>query len=693
MQTLFAFLNAERKIVLLLLLITIDTAVRGQTKWDGEAGDGLWNTALNWTDNNVPAAIDDVLLDHSAVGESYVVTLPSAQIAVTVRSLTILPGNSHTIQVVLPATNTAIPGFTAIGSDYGLVIHRGGVFRNSSGAAAGTPVNISDSIRINNGGLYIHNSSRAHAGNVTVLSTAAGTEQGSFEFDVPGTSGYTVSIAGRAYGNLILSAAAAGGAKSYTSTGTTSVNINGQFRINPGVNYSLNFSGDFIIRGDLLHLGNVFDVSSGSHNNSISIRKNVEQSGTITESGSGFPVIELNGNGTQAISVSGIINESNTLRINNSAGATLQKPLAISHRLELIRGNLKTTSANLLIVHDNAICSGGSIMSFIEGPVKKVGDDDFEFPVGKQGDYAPVSISGTGSSSDEFEAEYFFGNPSMLFGTSADHPSIVRVSRLEYWKLNRTSGTSPKKITMSVRTYSNATLLENLVISRWDAMGNIWRTEGNSGYVGVAFGTVTSNIVHSFGVFTLASIVADQNPLPSFSFSFNARGENDNALFSWKVDSTFQPVSFEIMKSADGRNFLAIKKINAAVNARTYRFVERLTTPGTFYYRVKMIDKDGRTYLSNVEIIFYQQKDLAVLFSYPTLARSNTNLIITASENLTLQLCIADATGRSMRRMSIPVYRGLNNVVLDMSSLAAGTYYLIGLANGNRTNIIEIIKL
>jgi hypothetical protein len=252
MHALIVCLLAKR-IIPLITVLFVGFQIHGQIKWDGGGGDGFWNTPANWTGDIIPGATDDVLLDHSIFPGNYIVMLPSGANAVSVRTLSISPSATQNIEVRLPVTNTAIPAFTATGSVYGLVIGDGGIFRNSSGASVGTPVDVSDSIKIHNGGLFIHNTSRAHAGNVAVLSRSPGTEQGSFEFDVPGGAGYTVSIAGRVYGSLILSAVAAGGTKSYISTGATAVNINGQFRLKPGANYSLNFNGGFIIHGDFIH--------------------------------------------------------------------------------------------------------------------------------------------------------------------------------------------------------------------------------------------------------------------------------------------------------------------------------------------------------------------------------------------------------------------------------------------------------
>ena len=65
----------------------------GQVRWDGGAGDGLWNTPSNWFGDVVPSATDDVVLDHSMVPTNYIVTLPSGTASTTVRSVLIFSIN------------------------------------------------------------------------------------------------------------------------------------------------------------------------------------------------------------------------------------------------------------------------------------------------------------------------------------------------------------------------------------------------------------------------------------------------------------------------------------------------------------------------------------------------------------------------------------------------------------------------
>lgn len=162
----------------IIIVVVVPQTVFSQKKWDGGGGSNLWTNALNWTGNTLPATSDDVVLDNSLFTSNYSIILPAT--AVTVKSITLSPGSSRTIDLSLPSTNTAVPGLTINGPGYGLILNSGGTFKNSSGSTSGNTVVINDSIRINNGGRYIHNSASAHTTNVQKLATIAGTESGIF---------------------------------------------------------------------------------------------------------------------------------------------------------------------------------------------------------------------------------------------------------------------------------------------------------------------------------------------------------------------------------------------------------------------------------------------------------------------------------------------------------------------------------
>jgi len=237
------------KSILLGIALFLSYSSRTQIKWDG-GGDGTsWSDNLNWVGDVLPAAGDSVLLDNSARNGNYIVLLPNG--SVTIVAISILPFPGNNIRVVLPSSNLLMANaFVATGPGYGLLIGDGGIFQNSSGSISGTVLTIVDSIKINNGGLYIQNSRTGHASLVTILSRAPGTESGTVEFDVPSTGSYSVSISNRVYGNLVFSAAAAGGVRTYFSTGSNPFIIRGNWQIKTGVNYSLDLDDTVFVKGN-----------------------------------------------------------------------------------------------------------------------------------------------------------------------------------------------------------------------------------------------------------------------------------------------------------------------------------------------------------------------------------------------------------------------------------------------------------
>ena len=112
-------------------------------------------------------------------------------------------------------------------------------------------------MRINNDGRYLHNTPRGNAALIDKLSVAAGTELGIFEFDVPGTAGYTVSLTGNTFGSLVFSASAAGGTKSYSGSGTSTMQINGNWIIQAGASLTSTLSANILLKGELVISGNL----------------------------------------------------------------------------------------------------------------------------------------------------------------------------------------------------------------------------------------------------------------------------------------------------------------------------------------------------------------------------------------------------------------------------------------------------
>ena len=597
-------INAGMKLNLtgavLAAMMLCSCASIAQKRWIG--GSGKWDDIQNWQPASLPDSTDQVILDNSFQLVDYMVELPAH--AVIVNALIIAPASGRQIELHLPASSFSSPAFTARATGDGITIRSGGVFRNSSGLSGGQSLSLNGLMRIETSGAYVHNTRSSHAGDVVArLSTSPGTENGTVEFDVPGGS-YPLSMSNRVYGKLVLSAHASGGTQTYNASGTNPLLVRGDFVIGTGVAVNIDFTKDITIQGSLVQEGGVFNLASQPDTNVVNIKGNISQlpGAIITETSTGTPLIELNGTTRQQVSLSGSITNEVALRISNAAGIFLLRDLTIPYLLQLTQGNIITSRSSLLIMAPGSRITGASSGSFVEGPVRKRGDEPFAFPVGKQGDYAPVTITAGSSIAEEYTVEYFPANPQAVFGTQFDHASLVRVSALEYWNVERTGGSSVRKITLSVGTYSHATAIDKLAVCRWEGAQASWKSEGNSSYSGISIGTVTSNPLSGLGAFTLGSTTIEQNPLPLRVREPGTRPAGDPSFRVVAVTSAGSKVSLHLVSdqrqrlqvmitAIDGRT---VYRLSTEISEGEHEIVSALPVLASGIYVLQVSDAKGR---------------------------------------------------------------------------------------------------
>lgn len=692
--------------LLAISFLTICFFSRAQITWDG-GGDGTsWHDASNWVGDIIPGKLDNVLLDNSVIPGNYTVTLGSGEVADTIVSLTISPTTGNTIRLLMPNSNTVTAGaFVTTGTGYSIIINDGGIFDNNSGVASGTNLTINDSIRINNGGKYIHRTRSGHAAWTIRLSRVSGTELGVFEFDVPSTGSYAISTSSnRVYPTLVFSSAEAGGSKTYTSNASGSPVVNGNLLINSGVTYSYTPPAagvTFLVNHDcVVSASSTLNISSsGTNTMTFQLKGDLVNNGTISETGASVSTsLEFNGNTNQSISGTGLLQETITVNINNSSGVTLNSPLTLPYNLTLTDGKITTTTTNLLTMVDNATYTGGSTTSFIDGPIKKIGDDDFIFPVGKGSIFAPIGISGGAgaAATDEFTAEYVRNNPQGVHGgcpancvTGLDHISFV-----EYWTLDRNAGSASKQVSLTVHSLSFSKVLASTYVSKWN--GTQWTNEAttvSAGPVacgaGMQCGTITTTSpITSFSDFTLATdLPYITNPLPVKLITFNAQKLNSTtAHITWELaDFCLKETRFEIQRSADGRNFSSFATVPGSETGKQYFHLDPQLEKGITYYRLKIMEPGAAIVYSRVVAIINDSRGLLITSVFPNPVLGTSYISISAAKAGLAQLELYNSSGQRVMQYTAPVAEGNNTIPLNMQPLPHGIYQLQAIIGTDRS--------
>jgi len=179
------------------------------------------------------------------------------------------------------------------------------------------------------------------------------------------------------------------------------------------------------------------------------------------------------------------------LTIDKSAGNVgANVSLTVEDSLILTLGKLVTTSTNLLTLKHGSIAVGASSASFVSGPVKKIGNSAFEFPIGKDNEYQSLRISASSNVNNSYQAQFF--NTGQPFTSSVD-TNTYSLNTCNYWQLNRLTGSDNVYVSLSYDTISCHPIssADNLAVLSLDT--NIWINKGQDTIIGdYYFGNIFS---------------------------------------------------------------------------------------------------------------------------------------------------------------------------------------------------------
>ncbi|MBC6611625.1 T9SS type A sorting domain-containing protein [Hymenobacter sp. BT507] len=401
---------------------------------------------------------------------------------------------------------------------------------------------------------------------------------------------------------------------------------------------------------------------------------------------------------------------SSTLRdltINLTAGnaLTLGAPFSLSGNLTLTSGHVVTTSTNLLSLLATAMATAGNATSYVDGPLRKIGNQAFVFPVGKNGQWARVGISAPSAASAGFTAEYQAPQATSTTTNVTLAAPLHNISAIDTWQLTQDGGASE-----NVRVqlfWENAfrsgidAFTNDLQVARYD--GNTWVSAGHGKLSGdLMAGAVTAaDAVSPFGTFTLGSLSADANPLITELAALKATEVQPNVVqLDWTTSDAVAVQGFDIERSYDQQSWQKIGAVASrpATPQRAYTYQDRPDrTNVTAYYRLQQVLSSG-TRVSTPAAVNLTSVTLptkaavaSTAFSlYPNPATRHVQVALPSTATGTVTLTLFDLTGRTVLTQTLPAKSG---VTLPLpASLTAGTYMVRVHGQGFADSVVRLVK-
>lgn len=210
----------------------------------------------------------------------------------------------------------------------------------------------------------------------------------------------TTPASGSVYPNLTIENNAAAwitpAGSSFTGT-TINVTVKGNLDIGGAGSNTVDFLMSNTHANPTVVWGNVLIRTGSSIRNygtGLEVRGNLTVNGSITYDANDARRIIFGGGNAQNVSGTGALNVWD-LTFSKSAGAvTLSRVVTVNNLATFTWGVVNTTATNLLIIAAAGTVAGANPNSFVDGPVRYLGNSAFTFPTGDASDYQGIGISG-----------------------------------------------------------------------------------------------------------------------------------------------------------------------------------------------------------------------------------------------------------------------------------------------------------
>jgi hypothetical protein len=196
----------------------------------------------------------------------------------------------------------------------------------------------------------------------------------------------------------------------------------------------------------------------------------------------------------------------------------------------------------------------------------------------------------------------------------------------------------------------------------------------NSCADGLIFGPAITTANVTYGV-----IFTESTTLPVVLEQFIANKQDDGSVkLSWSTSQEVNSDYYEIDRSSDQTDWAPLGTVKAkgySSITSDYSFIDKTPVNGTGYYRLKMVDLDGKYVFSKTVSITSSSNDQAlVIYSNPFSDQIRMKINVSRSQNLIMT--VSDMVGKTLVAQSYNAQAGDNFVNLQPKGVSSGMYVL-----------------
>jgi len=173
---------------------------------------------------------------------------------------------------------------------------------------------------------------------------------------------------------------------------------------------------------------------------------------------------------------------------------------------------------------------------------------------------------------------------------------------------------------------------------------------------------------------------------------FTAWKNKEENVLSWVSLKEDGNAFFEVQRSIDGVNFTTLDRVDGQVNSTTEKSyqVTDASPPPTCYYRLKLVDVNGKSTYSKV-IRIDRRSDAGPKIKFNNIVTNQLSIQVENLKQQNVSIKIIDASGREVYLHNARAANGGNSINVNTSALSNGLHYLI-FSSADYTQAFPFVK-
>jgi Concanavalin A-like lectin/glucanases superfamily len=184
--------------------------------------------------------------------------------------------------------------------------------------------------------------------------------------------------------------------------------------------------------------------------------------------------------------------------------------------------------------------------------------------------------------------------------------------------------------------------------------------------------------------------------LPVTLSSFTANLNNNTTQLIWQTSTEINASHFEIEYSNNGKDFTSVetvKAIGSGSASQRYQAFHQVNTVPHHYYRLKMVDKDGRYAYSAIVAINGNGTSALNIVLQNTVVKNQLQFSVTSNKATTVNMAVTNSVGQTVLQPNKKsISAGSNSFSYIINNLSSGVYFLEMVDDSGTKQVVKFLK-